>query len=312
MNKVPEEAAIISISSLSASSLKQYDTGLKKWWFFSIANSNSPFSCSVPEILNFLTTEYNKGASYGSLNSFRSAIALIAGSSLGEDARVKRFFKGIANLRPPQPKYDSTWDPAIVLNKMRDWGSNENLTLKDISYKLSTLLALVTGHRVQTLRVIDIRNIIKSDNALEIKIPDKIKISKVYKLQPSLILPFFAEETLICPATTLEAYLSKTVGLRGLENKLFISFKKPHKPVSSQSLSRWIKQMLQGIDTSIFSAHSTRHASTSTAKRDGVNIDLILKTAGWTPNSQSFARFYNRSITKANNTFALSILKHKQ
>ena len=131
------------MASSSDSSLKQYDMGLEKWWIFSITNINSPFSFSVPEVLNFLLTEYNMGASHGSLKSFRSAIALIAGSSLDKDARKERFFKGIANLRPPQPKYGSTWGPAIILNKMRNSSCNEKRTSKIISYKLSTLLSLV-------------------------------------------------------------------------------------------------------------------------------------------------------------------------
>ena len=38
------------------------------------------------------------------------------------------------------------------------------------------------------------------------------------------------------------------------------------------------------VDTSVFTAHSTRHASTSAAKRRGVDLDLIRKTAGWTKN----------------------------
>ena len=63
------------------------------------------------------------------------------------------------------------------------------------------------------------------------------------------------------------------------------------------------------VDTSVFTAHSTRHASTSAAKRRGVDLDLIRKTAGWTKNSQTFARFYNREIVSDNRQFALSILQ---
>ena len=34
---------------------------------------------------------------------------------LGEAPRMKRFFKGLAELGPPQAKYDTTWDPELVL-----------------------------------------------------------------------------------------------------------------------------------------------------------------------------------------------------
>ena len=39
---------------------------------------------------------------------------------------------------------------------------------------------------------------------------------------------------------------------------LLISYGKPHKPVSSEAISRWIKDELSkaGVDTSVFKAHS--------------------------------------------------------
>ncbi|KYM99018.1 hypothetical protein ALC62_10253 [Cyphomyrmex costatus] len=46
----------------------------------------------------------------------------------------------------------------------------------------------------------------------------------------------------------------------------------------------------------LFSAHSTRHASTSLAARKGLSLDLIKRAAGWSGDSQIFARFYNRTI----------------
>ena len=63
-----------------------------------------------------------------------------------------------------------------------------------------------------------------------------------------------------------------------------------------------------GLDTIIFSTHSTRHASTSAAQRLGVDIEVIRKTAGWTKSSETFAKFYNRDIVSDQEQFALPIL----
>ena len=51
--------------------------------------------------------------------------------------------------------------------------------------------------------------------------------------------------------------------------KLFSLFVKPHKPVSTNSLARWIKSVLSnaGIDTSVFKAHSVRGASVTNASK---------------------------------------------
>lgn len=273
-------------------------------------NQWDPFQITVPVVLNFLTLQFNNGASYGTLNCFRSAIGKIKGSSLAEDSRIKGFFKGVARLRPPRAKYDYTWDPKIVLEYLGKLNSVDNPSFNELSKKLVILLALVTGHRMQTLASIDIRNIIKKDNKFEIKISDVIKTSRPRKVQPNLAIPFFHSDTNICPATALTMYLKKTKPLRKEGNKLFIAVKKPHRAVGSQTLSRWIKTVLNnsGLDISKFSAYSTRHASTSAAERSGVNIDLILKAAGWTEKSQTFAKFYKRPIDTDNTSFALAIL----
>lgn len=311
LKSVPEESMEVMIASLSQGSLKQYDIGLKRWWKFCSKNGIDPVSGAIQDVLGFLTLEYNHGATHGSLNSFRSAIALIHGPELGENSEIKRFFKGVSNLRPPKAKYDCTWDPGLVLECLKKWGCNENLSLEKLSIKLASSLALVTGHRMQTLSLIDIRNICTNGkNDIEIRIPDRIKTSALNNKQPLLSIPFYAKETLICPATTLRDYLKRTKQLREAESKLFISFRKPHKAVTAQTLSRWIKDVLKdsGVDTSIFSAYSTRHASTSAASRSGISIDCILKTAGWSEKSETFARFYKRELIKDKNAFALGVL----
>lgn len=80
---------------------------------------------------------------------------------------------------------------------------------------------------------------------------------------------------------------------------LFLTFKKPIKEASKQSISRWIKTTLSegGIYTSIFSIHSTRHAGgSSAAARAGISVDEIRRTAGRSANSSTFADFYNRLL----------------
>ena len=76
-------------------------------------------------------------------------------------------------------------------------------------------------------------------------------------------------------------------------------FKSPFKSVTTQTLSRWVKEVLNnsGIDTRIFTAHSTRHASTSAAKRNGVDIDPLRRTAGWTKISNTFTKFYDLRLS---------------
>lgn len=262
----------------------------------------------------FLTEQFNNGAAYGSLNSHRSALALLLGSNITADDQVKRLLKGVYKLRPALPKYTSTWDPQVVLNHVADWMPNRDLPLEKISKKLVVLLALSTGHRVQTLSLIKLKNIVVDSTGVKIGISDVIKTSAAGREQPVLILPYFQENRAICPATIVEDYIHITKNIRSeASSHMILTYKRPHKPATAQSISRWIKQVLgaSGVDVSTFSAHSTRHAATSAARAAGLSLDTIRKAAGWTSTSQSFAKFYHRPIVDESN-FARSILLSNQ
>lgn len=267
------------------------------------------FKPSVQEVLSFLTAEFDKNLSHNSINCTRSALSLIVDYDLAQDERVKRFFKGVSKIRPARPKYNCTWDPKIVLDYFKSQHRTTEMSLEEQSCKLITLLALVTGHRMQTFSLIKIENIQIFDTKVVIKIPAPIKTSRKNFSQPMLVLPFYEDQS-ICPAFSLIKYMDSTKNIRGTITNLFISTKKPFRSVTSQTLSRWVKQILteSGVDTTIFSSHSTRHASTSAAKRSGINIEHIRETAGWSKNSETFAKFYDRNIAPDNNQFALSIL----
>jgi site-specific recombinase XerD len=87
----------------------------------------------------------------------------------------------------------------------------------------------------------------------------------------------------------LKEYIKRTTVLRGEQSKLFVSFVKPHKAVTKDTIARWVKSILQqsGIDTDKFTCHSTRAASTSCVKAAGLNLKQIMQSAGWS-NSSTF------------------------
>ena len=82
------------------------------------------------------------------------------------------------------------------------------------------------------------------------------------------------------------------------QSKLLISYIQPYKPVSRDTVTRWVRSVmsLAGIDTSTYSAHSTRAASVSAASRASVKLQDILDTAGWS-SAYCFAKFYDKPIT---------------
>ena len=62
-----------------------------------------------------------------------------------------------------------------------------------------------------------------------------------------------------------------------------------------------------GVDTKIFSVHSTRCALTSKALMS-VSPEVILATAGWTEES-TFRKFYNKPVAVTNQT-SLAVLTY--
>lgn len=307
---LPPRSVDIMLSSLSDNTYKQYDSSIKSWVDYCKINNCDFSNASVSEVISFLTQIFDKGVTYGTVNSYKSALALILGN-LTENNEIKRFMRGVFRLRPPAPKYDLTWDPGIVLNYFSQKWPNESLNLETLSKKTLTLLALVTAHRVQTFSLIKLSNIHTQDSAILIKIPDIIKTSRPNCYQPILKLPFFNQKPEICPARCLKTYIQKTSTLRSNNNDfLFISYRKPYSKLTAQRLSHWIKDSLDksGVDTRIFSGHSTRHAATSAANRLGVSIDIIRKTAGWSDSSAVFGRFYNKEIINDSMVFSTSIL----
>ena len=90
----------------------------------------------------------------------------------------------------------------------------------------------------------------------------------------------------------------KNNGYKGdSETQLLISFCKPHKSVSTDTVSCWIKSVMTaaGVDTTCYKSHSTRAAFTSAAARAGVPVDNILSCAGWS-NCETFAQFYKKTV----------------
>lgn len=115
----------------------------------------------------------------------------------------------------------------------------------------------------------------------------------------------------LCIYTVLKEYLKRSYLFRGTKSKLLLSYVKPYKEVTKDTIARWIKVVLlrSGIDISKFGAHSVRAAVTSKAKANSVPFEKILDKAGWS-NSKTFAKFYKKEIV-TEDMFVHGIFKKK-
>jgi len=301
------------MSSCAESSKAQYDSALRRWHKFCISKSVIPFVKDINLVLEYLTLLYNSNLGYSTINTNRSALSLIIGPidgfNVGSHPLVVRLLKGVGRSRPPLPRYNSTWNVDSVLELFKKWPNNEALSIKCLTLKLVGLLALISAQRVQTLHAIELSHIKSSSESVEIFITRNLKTSKVGCKQPCIILKRYSENVKLCVVSTLNEYLIRTSSYRKYD-QLLLSLFSPFVGVSTQTISRWLSSLLEqaGVDTSIYTAHSFRHASTSKACKGGVPIDVIFACAGWTQRSSTFARYYNKRIDNRD-TFADCVLK---
>lgn len=293
---VPDEAKTIILKSWRNGTQKQYNSYLKRWIQFCGERKISTTEVTVNNVLKFLTSLYETGLKYSAINTARCALSSLnfdSRTTIGSHPIIVRFMKGVYELRPTQSKYSSVWDVKKVLNLFREWNSNEELSLKALSQKTAMLILLVTAQRVQSLHMLDTANMMEMENSITFQI-GLIKQSKPTTKSTVIELHEYPQDEKICVVRTLKCYLKRTACLRGEETKVFITYSKPYHAASKDTLRRWIKSCLaEGkIDTSMFSAHSTRAASTSSAFRAGLPLKLILEKAGWS-NETTFARHYN-------------------
>ena len=219
--------------------------------------------------------------------------------------------QGVFVNRPALPRYKQIWDVSVVLQYLKSLGDNTQLSLQDLTMKTTMLLALVTGQRCQTIQVLNTEQLVRSDDMWSFHINKLLKTSRPGKHFGKIEIKAFTEDKLICPVTALKEYVARTLPVRQQNSQLLLSYQKPHKPVSSETIGKWIKKILTraGIDNTVFGAHSTRSASTSAAKVGNIAISTIMNAAGWS-NTKTFSKFYDKPIERdQQENFGHSLLK---
>ena len=142
---------------LSLSSSKNYSCAWKKFSSFCVDSGVEPFSCPPHLIVKYLRKLYNGGAKYRSVNLVRSAISKFHpgfdGVPAGRHILVTQTLKAIFRLRPPLPKYQSTYDINKVLVYIKQiLGNNSLLNLRYLTLKCLFLLTFSSISRTATVR----------------------------------------------------------------------------------------------------------------------------------------------------------------
>ncbi|XP_071496008.1 uncharacterized protein [Diadema antillarum] len=315
---ISQHAAKLLSSSWRDNTNKQYEGAWRQWHRWCSEQPCDLFNPSIENVVNFLSYQHSLNKTYSTINSYRSALSSILpkieGYDIGKHPLVVRLMKGVFDFDPPEPKYNKTWDVAIVLNHFVSLQDNHELSLLALSQKLLSLLALVSAQRTQTLRYLDLNFMTLSADEATFHVRDILKTTSTKKGISNQVtkVPSFTSNPKLCVLSTLQEYIKRTEPLRRVssESKLLISTKHPHKSVTTSTLALWLKASLAaaGINTSTFSAHSYRSAATSKAFAHGVSLNEIMSTADWT-NAGTFRTFYLKPI---DSTFSSTILSSSE
>ena len=301
---ISTRASALITSGWSKGTNVTYQSGWNRWHRWCDERDINPLSCDIKFFLDFLAELFDQGLQHRSINTIRSAVSMthsqLEGVPIGQHPLVTRLLKGVYNLRPPMPRYSSTWDVGMVTKYLTSLGRNEDLPLKRLSQKLALLMALVEACRTSELKALDLRFKVLKPEGISFKLASLTK-KRTPGLPPKeLFFGAFPGNECLCVVKCLSAYESATAELRAVDggvNQLFISYTRPHRPITSQRIAHWIKDLLgdAGVNTDVFKAHSVRGASTSAAMNKGVSLAEVLNTADWSKES-TFRRFYYRSV----------------
>ena len=244
---ISSDAVDIILSSWRLSTKKQYGAYVKRWLLFCDREKIDKFNPDINCVLKFLSHLFSCGIGYSGINTAKSAISSLVGvvsnRDIGTHGLIKRFIKGIFIRKPSLPRYNVTWNVALVLKHLETVNSH-SCSLIDLSKKLAMLLALTNGQRVQSLRANDIRNMEMDMNYVKTRFGDLLKQSRPSFHLDELYIEAFKANYSLCVVGNILRYLEVTLPLRK-GYSLIISTIKPYNSVSRNTLAYWLKESLR-------------------------------------------------------------------
>ena len=231
------------------------------------------------------------------------------------------FRKALRNERPPQPKYEDTWDVGVVFKYIEKLGVNGKLSLKLLTMKTVLLLKIDLMGRGSDLSKL-FRCQVKFNKSASFRVrfwstkEQGRGKSSICKWTTWVEVGAYSYSSRICSVTTLQAYIKRTssaeyandICLEGKQTSgLFASVVKATSgkskgyfwSLSSQRISKYALEGMSnaGVDVSKYGAHSTRSAAVSMATDAGAEVSKVLRHARMS-SKENFEKFYYRSVKR--------------
>ena len=158
--------------------------------------------CSVNKILQFLTKFFIMGCEHYTLVEFMLVILvyheIINEIPVKKELRISTLFAGVYSIKPPQPRYTFIWDVKKVTDFLTTSNSPSELSLKDLTLKLTLPLALTPAARVSEIGFTDIWYLLKHSSGYTFHFGKNTKTSKRSKSRGLIKFHIFKKNQSLC------------------------------------------------------------------------------------------------------------------
>uniref|UniRef100_A0A914Y0T6 Tyr recombinase domain-containing protein n=1 Tax=Panagrolaimus superbus TaxID=310955 RepID=A0A914Y0T6_9BILA len=294
-----EDTAKTMFLAWAPSTVKMYESALRKWSIFCAEEGIDHSDPQPAQIANFLQNLLRSGLGQNAIGTHRSALSTFfaaAGKSnitKAAEELLARFSKGLLRAKPSDPKRAEIWDVDQALEWIQNLWPLASLDAKTLSYRTVLLLALCSPKRANELAALSLDTVRRSVGFWEFR----LLITKNRKFGVPHVARYekFSDPKL-CPLANIEFYLKFTEDFRDNAATLLLSYQKPHRPVTSSTVSRWLKLALAEAGIEGFTGHSTRSAATSKAAVSGLSAAQVIEAANWSKRGSTFQNFYQKNI----------------
>jgi hypothetical protein len=197
--ELSEEATTLMLKSWREKTNKSYDSLFSRWYSWCNKREADPFSGPVTNVVNFLAPLHQQGYQYNSINSYRSAISSvhekIDGYNIGQHPTVTRLLR-VYSTTGHLYQDTSTWNVESVLMGL---GSNQILSLKQITWKTTMLLALTRPSRAADLANLNMTGRRYTLEGVVFYPHTLAKQSRQGKPISEFFFPSFADDPGLCP-----------------------------------------------------------------------------------------------------------------
>jgi integrase len=255
-------------------------------------------SALVIDVLSFLQEYVDKKRAASTIRQLHAALlhffTLYRRPEIINSPIVTLFVQGAQRLAPKSERSPFIWDPEIPLQFINN--SPFPATLRSAGKEALLLLLLATGIRVSDAHRLSKR----MSKSGEVWMIPFLEGRKTGPSPPQLVKPYASAR--LCPARALQRYLALANPVRE-ENQPFLFISTLGVRASIDTLRNWVVELLDAAGIKA-PAGSCRSASTSSAVARNVDIDQILKSAGWASES-TFRRYYHRALNSVQNCASL-------